>query len=64
MSPYILVVSNKQHKKPISLYIQGDLMSGALVCSFDNGVFQKKCVQNGNSTFLPVFYQRINDETR
>lgn len=42
MSPYILVVSNKQHKKPIGLYIQGDLMSGALVCSFDNGVFQEK----------------------
>lgn len=52
MSPYILVVSNKQHKKPISLYIQGDLMSGALVRSFDNGVFQKKCVQNGNSNIF------------
>lgn len=64
MSPYILVVSNKQHKKPISLYIQGDLMSGALVCSFDNGVFKTKCVQNGNSNIFTWFYQRINDETR
>lgn len=55
MSPYILVVSNKQHKKPISLYIKGDLISGALVCSFDNGVFKKKmCAKRELNIFTSV----------